>query len=162
MYMELVCPGCGTSKETDEHVFTECTTYKGLKWAAWEKVCGIIADTTDTDVRTVTMEVPNWIHPISTDPSNNANLWFLAGVPVKVEEWLYLYLTKKERTALWKKIHGIIIGAAHEIWNVRCERNHIKGWTLQDLHLDYLEEALDDENNYLLVDPTNTPSDDGE
>lgn len=157
LYKELRCPGCGTETETDEHLFIECNTYKGLKWEIWEKVSCVLMEVTEVDYGTIAKEAPNWICLTTTAENSALNLWFLAGIPDGVREWLCLFLDKKERVAIWKKVHNIVISAVHDIWNVRCDRNRIRGWTLEDLQLDFLEEAIHNENNYLLVDTYDAP-----
>lgn len=159
LFQELMCPGCGLEKETDEHVFLDCTTYKGIKWDAWERISIVLSEATSANMREVTKEAPNWICPTTNKCTNSLNLWFLAGVPSSVEEWLSLYIKKKKRIEVWKRIHSIAISTAHDIWKIRCDRNCTRGWTLHNLQVDFLEDAISWENNYLMINPQDAPPD---
>lgn len=148
LYSVLKCPGCELSIETDDHIFNQCHVYNAIKWKVWEYICTIISDITEIDLAEVGAKVTNWISP-NNNSMEGENLWFLGGIPETVKVWLSKTLNKKGRVILWQRVHKVLMEAINDIWKKRCDTNAKKGWSFQDLHLNFVEDALLLENNLI-------------
>lgn len=154
LYGDVKCPGCGDQQESDVHIFRFCVGYNRYRRRAWRKVCSVLSEYTELDLSVVKEDVENWIKPKIVKEAEGAGLWFLGGAPLKVKVWLSNYVRKRMLKTIWQKIHKVIMETVKEIWDKRCERNCKKGWTFQNLHLGFIEDAIILENNLLIADNT--------
>lgn len=151
LYEELTCPGCGEGKETEEHIFVTCDAYQDHKSKVWRNIIAIISEHTDLRSNEVRKEVDDWVTG-SKDLEEESRLWFLGGVPEKVKVWASKFLRAKALTVMWQTIHKVVMETVYDIWRKRCDANSKKGWTFQELHMEFIEDALILENNLFGVD----------
>lgn len=152
LYEKLRCPGCEEIVETDEHVFGNCKAYAPIREKIWRKVTEVIADNINEVASYVNDNVTNWFRRQRNNDPEGAGLWFLGGIPMSTKVWLEKYLRKRDLTVLWQRVHKVVMEHVRSIWDKRCEINKNKGWTFQELHLDFIEDAIILENNLLGVD----------
>lgn len=151
LYNVLRCPGCELCVETDDHIFNQCQVYRAIKWKVWERICAIISDITDINSTDFGNHITDWITK-DVVSKGGSNHWFLGGIPDTVKVWLCKTLKKKDRIILWQRVHKVLMEAINDIWIKRCDTNHSKGWTFQNLHVEFIEDALLLENNLIHTD----------
>lgn len=151
LYEKLKCPGCEDIVETDEHVFGNCRAYAPIRTKIWRKVCEVIADCVNETTGYVDSNITNWFDRQRHKDPEGAGLWFLGGIPLSTKVWLSKHLRTRDLTILWQRVHKVVMENVKSIWDRRCEINRDKGWTFQDLHLDFIEDAIILENNLIGV-----------
>lgn len=143
LFEDRLCPSCGLAKETDSHIFVECTAYAKHKQDAWDEVAAILADAmeSDDDIQNL---VKNWIC-IPFNSNEASGWWFLGGVPDEVKVWLSSKYKGRDRLDIWNNIHNVVMKAVKSIWKDRCELNRNKKGLLKDLLEDEMINKAEEE-----------------